>query len=294
MASQNKEAEQKHDELSEPVSQRSAGREDDRFGESEQFTTSYILTPGFQVEVSDISGAVEVECHDTDEAEVRVVRRAASRADLAHHKVVVERTATALVVCGKPEAEQHSRAINVLQHVRLKLPRRVALSARRISGPLNIGKVDGPVIINSISGPVTLDAAEGESFLSSLNGPCRIGTTSGRLEISSLSGCLEVGQLTGGLRVSSVSGHVSASVAALDEHGLHLSSISGPVELFFAEKVNAELNIQHVSGPIDIDLPGVTCKDGTALSSVCARVGDGSSLVSISFVSGLVRITRSV
>jgi hypothetical protein len=282
------------DEFSETASQQDAEHEDHGLVESEQFTKVYSLSPGFRVEVSDIRGPVEVECHDTGEAEVNVVRRAATRADLTHHPVIVEQTATALMVGGKIETDPYSRRVTVVQHIRLRLPRRIALFAERISGSLNIGNVGGPVNTNSISGSVMLNGADGETILSSISGSCRIGTMSGRLAVKSLSGSLEVDRLTGSLNISSVSGKVSAGIALLDENGLQSNSISGPVELFFAEEVNADLNIQHVSGWIDLELPGVTYTGGIAPSSVRARVGDGSSPVSISYVSGPVRIMRMV
>jgi hypothetical protein len=280
--------------FSETTSQQGVGHEDHGLGENEQFTKVYSLPPDFRVEVLDIRGPVEVECHDAAEAEVTVVRRAASRADLAYHRVIIEHTATALVVGGMIETDSDSRSVTVLHHVRLRLPARIALFAQRISGPLNIDKVAGPVNINSISGSVTLAEADGETILHSISGSCRIGTTSGRLEVKSLSGSLEVGRLTGGLNVSNVSGEVSARIALLDENGLQVSSISGPVQLFFAEEVNADLNIQHVSGRIDLELPDVTYTGGMAPWSVRARVGDGSLPVSISYVSGPVRIIRLV
>jgi hypothetical protein len=282
------------DDSSETESQQDAAHEDHGLVESEQFTKVYSLPPGCRVEVSDIRGPVEVECNDTAEAEVNVVRRAASRADLAYHHVIVEQTATALMVGSKIETDDHSRGVTVRQHVRLRLPHRIALFIQRISGPLNIGKVGGPVNINSISGSVMLDGADGETILSNISGSCRIGTTSGRLEVNSLSGSLEVGRLTGYFNVSSVSGKVSAGIALLAANGLQLSNISGPVELFFTDEVNADLNIQHVSGWIHLELSEVAYTGGTAPSWVRARVGDGSSPVSISYISGPVRIMRLV
>lgn len=49
--------------FSETASQQGVGYEDHGLGESEQFTRIYSLPPNFRVEVLDIMGLVEAECH---------------------------------------------------------------------------------------------------------------------------------------------------------------------------------------------------------------------------------------
>ena len=233
----------------------------------DEFTETYRLPSGCRVEVSRIRGPVNIECRDTDEAQVHIVSHADDRADLDQGKVVIEQGENGLVVRGAEEQE-------VSYEVALKLPRQIALVIAGISGPLHVGEVDGPVTVNSLSGP------------------CHIAGTNGALQVKSVSGKVEVGRLKGGLNIFSVSGPVSVGILALDENGIQIKSISGPVELFFENEVDASMNIEHVSGKINVQLEGATRKaDGVSVQVV---VGEGRSPVLISSVSGPVRIKRGL
>lgn len=235
--------------------------------EIDEFRKSYKLTPGFRVELSGIRGPVDIECHDTDEAQVHILRRAADRECLNQDHVTVEQAEETLIVRGAEEGR-------VTYQVALKLPRRIALAVDSVKGPVHIGAVDGPVTVKSV------------------NGPCHVGGANGALTFHSVTGGVTVGQLNGGLNVYSVTGRVSAGIAALDEKGIHVKSISGLVELLFENKVDAEVNIEKVSGKIDVQLEGAKRDGGKKHSSAHVIVGQGTSPVSISSVSGLVRITQ--
>ena len=241
-------------------------KETDEFKETVEFNETYRLSSGFRVELFNINGPVYVECHDTDEAQVHILRRAANRTDLDHGRVIVEQGDEALVVRGAEEGA-------VINEVTLKLPRQITLVVEDISGPLSIGEVDGPVSVSSVSGQ------------------CQI-ARAGALKVKSVSGNVEVGQLNGGLSVFSVSGSVSAGIAGLDENGVHVKSISGPVELFFEDQVDADMNIEQVSGAIDIQLEGATRNGSEDGSSVHVVAGQGTWPVLISSVSGPVQITQ--
>lgn len=235
------------------------------FKETDEFRETYRLSSGFRVEVSNFSGRVDIGCHDTDEAQVHIVRRAANRAHLDHGKIIVEQGENVLVVRGAEEGK-------VTHEVALKLPRHIELVVGGIKGPLRIGEVDGPVTVNSVSGP------------------CNIAGTNGVLTIKSVNGNVEVGKLKGALDVFSVKGPVLAGIVALNETGVNLRSISGPVELLFEDKVDADIKIEQVRGKTDVQLEGTTRKKD--ISSLHVVVGEGTSPVSISNIAGPVRIKR--
>ena len=107
-----------------------------------------------------------------------------------------------------------------------------------------------------------------------------------------VSGSVEVSEVGGSLGAANVSGGFSAGVSRLDERGVLLSSIRGQVELNFKEEANVNLNIRHVTGGIYLDLPGVADIGGAGSPGVSARIGGGLSPVSISNVSGSVRLAR--
>ena len=112
------------------------------FKEREEINQTYPLSPGARVEVSSIRGPVEIVTGESATAEVQIIRTARTRADLEYHKIEVETTANSLVIRGVQEPQERQRQnIQVNHHVILKLPRRIDLSVKSISGSLKVGDV---------------------------------------------------------------------------------------------------------------------------------------------------------
>ena len=267
--------------------------EDGDFQERDETRETYQLSPGARVEVSSISGSVDIETGNTDRAEVHIVRTARRRADLEYRRIIVEHTPTSLMVRGEQERERRvPRGVDVRQRVTLKLPRQVDLSTSSVSGSVRIGGVDGPVKVSSVSGSVRVGDTSGDVRVTSVSGSVNIGEVNGGVRASSISGSLEVGQAVGHFEVSSVSGSVTAAIARLAERGLSIKSISGPVELRFSGDINADLEASSISGGVYVDVPNVTLQGKLNSSNVSARIGSGGAPITISSVSGSVRLTR--
>lgn len=251
------------------------GREDD-LSERDELRQTYQLSPGAQVEVSSISGSVEIETATTNIAEVHIIRSARSRDDLEYRRVIVEGTGSSLIVRGEREKGERRtpRGVDVRQRVMLKIPRQVNLATKSISGSVNVGDIDGEVLVSSVSGSVS------------------IGDVNGQVEVSSVSGQVDVGQAVGHFTASSVSGSVTATVKRLSERGIRISSISGQVELRFTDELNADLDVSSISGRVYADVPNVTIQGKLEPSNFRARIGGGGAPISLSSISGNVRLAR--
>src|SRR6201988_734040 len=79
------------------------------YAERDEFRQSYQLSPGAKVEVRGINGAVDIETAPGTTAEVYIVRSARTREDLNYHKIIVEATATSLVVRGEKDGQRSDR-----------------------------------------------------------------------------------------------------------------------------------------------------------------------------------------
>ena len=112
------------------------------------------------------------------------------------------------------------------------------------------------------------------------------------MTLSSISGPVRVGLVIGHLRASSVSGNLTAAIARLDGRGIQLSSISGPVALRFQDELNADLDVTNISGRVHLDVPHVAFQSAADSSNVRARIGSGGSPISMSSISGNVRLAR--
>jgi hypothetical protein len=186
--------------------------------EHDEIHQSFNLTHGNLIEVSRISGPVEVESTDGDVAEVHIIRSAKIKADLAWRKLGIEQTPTGLII--EPEDEPlRPRAVRVNHYVSLKLPRQTSFTSFGVSGSISIGAIDGTVQISGCSGSV---------IMKETNGP---------------------------IDISSVSGSVILHVTRLSERGLRVRGASGTVELHLSNELDADLSITDFSGRLFIDIP---------------------------------------
>jgi hypothetical protein len=193
-------------------------RHSSAYDEHDEIHQTFNLKPGDHVEVSRISGPVEVENTDSDVAEVHIVRSAQSKSDLVWRKLRIEQTPTGLVI--EPEDEPfRPDHVRVNQHVSLKLPRQTSFTTSSISGSVNIAALDGTVQVSGVSGSV---------IMKQTNGP------------------------TG---ISSVSGSVILNITHLSETGLRVSSVSGKVELVVSDTLDADGSITNISGRVLIAIP---------------------------------------
>jgi DUF4097 and DUF4098 domain-containing protein YvlB len=264
------------------------------FKERDEFNQTYQLPAGARVEVSSIRGSVKIMNADTATAEVQIIRTARTRADLEYHKIEVEQTGNSLVVRGVQESrERESRNIQVNHQVILKLPRRIDLSVTSVSGSLQVGDVDGQIKVSSISGSGNIGNVGGKLQVSSVSGSLEVGTVGADARVNSISGNVGLGQVNGSLDVSSVSGGVNARLLSLSPQGIHINSVSGSIELGFKGEVNADFSAEQVSGQVYLDVPNVTRDSEARSSNVRARIGAGGTPITITSVSGNIRLTRS-
>jgi len=186
--------------------------------EHDETHQSFNLKHGDRIEVSRISGPVEVESTDGDVAEVHIIRSAKIKTDLAWRELRIEQTPTGLVV--EPEDEPlRPRTVRVNHYVMLKLPRQISFTSVGVSGSINMAAIDGTVQISGCSGSV---------IMKETNGP---------------------------IEISGVSGSVILNVTRLSDLGLRVSGISGPIELRVSDALDADLSITDFSGRVFVDIP---------------------------------------
>jgi hypothetical protein len=263
----------------------------DAFSESDEVQRSFQLVPGARVDVSSISGPVVIETSDTNMAEVHVIRTARSRAELAYRNVIVEQQASGLVVRGESEYEDAvPRGVLVRHRVLVKIPRQVSLRVNSISGAATIGNIDGPVLVENISGAAQLADVQGPLIVSGVSGPLTVGNVGDKAQVTNISGNLTVGRTVGHLEASSVSGNVTATIERLDERGVLVRRVSGAIELRFADAVNADVVANNIDGHIVLALPDVSMLSMPVRTKLRARVGTGGLPISISEVSGRVKL----
>jgi hypothetical protein len=264
------------------------------FKERDEFTQTYQLPQGARVEIASIRGSVKITNGDSATAEVRVIRTARTRADLEYHKIEVLQSGNMLVVRGVQEPEDRGRRnIQVNHQILLKLPRSIDLSVTSVSGSLQSGDVDGQVHVSSISGSANFGNVGGKLQVFSVSGSVEVGNVGADARVNSVSGNVGLGQVNGSLDITSVSGGVNATLMSLSPQGIKINSVSGSIEIGFKSEVNADFVAEHVSGQVYLDVPNVIRESEEKSSNVRARIGAGGTRITISSVSGSIRLTRS-
>ena len=225
---------------------------DDRdYTERKEINQTFELTPGSRVELSVISGSVDVETTNGNTAEVHIVRMGETRADLDCYTIAIEHTPSSLVLRHKQQRSGECQNIRAKQQVTLRLPRTVDLKLNAISGPVKIGELDGA------------------------------------LRLSGISGRVDVAQSLGYSDISGISGVLSISIPRMSDRGIRVSGISGKVELRLAGDLNADLNVSGINGDVNAAAPNVTLNK-VGHSHFAGKVGSGGSVISVSGISGSV------
>lgn len=276
------------------LGQKAKPARNDDFRETDELQRSYRLAPGANVDVSAISGSVVIETSDTNMAEVHVFRTARNRADLAYLNVIVEQQGSGLVVRGESEREGSvPRGVQVRHRIVLKIPRQVSLNVNTISGTATIGNIDGPVRVENISGAAQFADVRGPLVVTNISGPLAIGNVADKVQLTNISGNVTLGRTVGHLELSDVSGNVTATVERLDRRGVLVQQVSGEIELRFVDAVNADVVANNIDGDVRLDLPDVSMQSRPVRTMLRARVGTGGWPISITNVSGTVKLVKA-
>ncbi len=234
--------------------------DDSEFTERDEFRQSYTLAAGSPVRLSGINGSVDVETASGNAAEVHVVRTARNKSDLDYHKIIVEQTASGLVVRGEKEKHDSWRDHDgdrrqVRQRVTMRIPRNVDFTASGINGRATVGEIEGPVKLSGINGRVTVAQARGYTDISGINGS------------------------------------VTMMITGLTERGIRVSGVNGRVELKFGESLNADLSVSGINGAVNTDgLANVAMQGRVSRRNFNARIGAGGAPINVSGVNGSVRL----
>ncbi|MGB8509707.1 MAG: DUF4097 family beta strand repeat-containing protein, partial [Pyrinomonadaceae bacterium] len=127
----------------------------------------------------------------------------------------------------------------------------------------------------------------------SISGPFVAGDVGGEARASSVSGDLRLGRVNGPLHVSSLSGSLTATLVRLEKDGIDIKSVSGSIEIRFSGEVNADFKADNISGRVHLDMPNVVVQGKLESPTVRARIGAGGALITISDVSGDIRLARA-
>ncbi|HET8781433.1 MAG TPA: DUF4097 family beta strand repeat-containing protein [Pyrinomonadaceae bacterium] len=218
----------------------------------------YELSPGAQVELAGLNGAVKIETSDTKTAEV-YIERIGSEEALKRRQIVIEATANRLSIKSeKNHSGFFSRFFGSEAHekVTLKLPRQISLNTKGVNGNVNVGTLDGSVEMSGINGRVEIASAAGTASFSGING------------------------------------NVLVALQRLDSDGITLKGINGNIELQLPENANASLEAKGMNGRVISEVPWVSV-DEPKHGYYSAKIGNGGSAITAKGINGNIRLTSA-
>jgi hypothetical protein len=227
----------------------------------DEIRKSFELTPGAEVEVTGINGAINVETSDTRTAEIYIVRIGKEAGALDRRKIVIDGTATRLTIRGqKGDVGFLDRLFgsHPTESVTLKLPRQVSLATKGVNGAVIVGDLDGSIAVSGVNGKV------------------------------------EIGQATGSAEFHGINGNISVALRTLDKGGVRISGINGNIELRLANGVNADLEARGMNGSVRSDVPEIIVEKSEHGNKYWAHIGTGGSEIQVSGINGNVRLARAV
>lgn len=225
------------------------------YQEGDEINRSFTLPTKARVEVSAISGSVDIKTIDGETAIVQIERTGRRRAELDCNKVVLNQASGNLTIRSETVDGQGCENIQVVYRVVLSLPRLVDVSIHGVSGPINIGEIEGALRISGNSGNINL-------------------AQSGR-----------------GSRITGNSGTVTIKLRQVDAGGLEVSGHSGPIKLHMADDLNVDVKVSGLSGVTSSELPNVQFQK-TGAADYSARIGSGGPTITVEGSSGSVVLSR--
>jgi hypothetical protein len=227
----------------------------------EEIRKNFELLSGARVEVQGINGKVEIQTSETKAAEVYVLRTAKNSDALTRREVIIEQTATGLLIKGQQARRsgfwEHLFGSNPKEDVTIKAPRHIALALKGINGRVNTGDIDGAVEVKGINGRV------------------------------------ELGEANESAEISGVNGSISVALKNLGERGARVSGVNGAIELRLSSELNADLTAKGMNGNVRSEIPDVSVDKDPYGSRYTARIGKGGAPITISGINGNVRLTRA-
>jgi len=208
--------------------------------------------PAGTVEITDVSGSIDLQGWDTPEVSVS--------GTIGNHVDRVEVTGSGSHVTVKVVEKKGFGSWND-EGTRLvvKVPTRSALDVNLVSADLKLGGVSGPAHLQTVSGDITGETA-GDVSASTVSGDVKLlarGAHDGHFK--SVSGDLTVEGPSGDLEVGSVSGDAHVTLGTLTR--LHAETVSGDLHVKATLAPNGQVDASSVSGDVQLEFAGAPDAD---------------------------------
>ena len=239
---------------------------------AQDFQKSYRLTAGGQINISTVSGDVDVAGYDGDQI---IVNGFKEGRDI--DMVEVEDLSGANLVDIRAKYPRNCRRCDASIRFEVKVPR----STRYVFD--SISSASGNIKVTGVTGELKVNTASGDVLVSNVAGEIKASTASGEMSVR---------EIAGTVNASTASGNVDVEIERLEgAESMKFSSASGDVNVRLPSNLDAEVYMATASGTLKTNFP-LEIKDSEYGSGSRAegRLGSGSRRLRISTASGNVSL----
>jgi|GEM_PF-583451 len=246
--------------------------------ETQRFEKSYPFSSNGKIEVSNVSGTIDIKAWNRNEIKLVYIKKADTKEHLNDVKVEIDAQNDSFKIEVKyPHSRYSSRhKNNSKRKSRYKNKRkwRKGTSAS-VNFELMVPKNARLDSIGNISGSVTLTNMAGYS------------------KVSVVSGSVRATNLRGTARLNTVSGTVSAAFRDLNKGSdIKLGTISGSVKLIIPSNSNATVTANTLSGSIKNDFGLLVRKGRYVGRDLHGKIGSGNVPIRLNSISGSLSLQR--
>ena len=245
--------------------------------ETQRFEKSYPFNPNGKIQVSNISGSIDIKAWDRNEIKLVYIKRADTKKKLNEANVEIEARPDSFKIKVKyPHSHYRYRGDKNKRkkYTKNKYKWRNGNSAS-VDFELMVPKNARLDSIGNVSGAVTIAGMTGYS------------------KVSVVSGSVRATNLSGSARLNTVSGTVIADFNGLNKGtNIRLGAVSGTVKLTIPSNSDATVRVSTLSGSIKNDF-GLRVRKGTYVGrDLYGKIGNGKASIRLSSVSGNLSIRR--
>jgi DUF4097 and DUF4098 domain-containing protein YvlB len=277
--------------------------------EDEQFSRTFDVGPSGSLDISNVSGDIEIK--GGPDTEIHVVAEKHGSGDPSLVRIEVSQTGDRVRIETRYTKGKKHKHMSV--DFSVTVPSGTSVSVESVSGDVHVADVGGELEAESVSGDVTVTQVGNLLVATSVSGEVTVEGAASREdpEIGSVSGDVQITGLTAReVEVSSVSGDVILTHAQCERAAMEsvsgdirysgtfakggryeFESHSGDIRIYIANDIGFELVAETFSGDIESEFP-LTTSGTIGKREVNGVYGDGSVMIEASTFSGNVTISR--
>jgi hypothetical protein len=232
----------------------------------EKFEKTVSLARDGEVNLTNISGHIEVKTWDRGEVKIDALKIskastvAKAKENAAKVEILVEKEGNTLKIKTEyPERKKGWKedSINVSVNYNLTIPAKASAKITSVSGSVDLEKIGGAAKVRAVSGDVTLSEAHKGVDLDTVSGDIYVQNVTGDAYLNAISGKINAEGIRGSIKASVVSGRIELRDVS-EADNVHANSVSGSIVYEGKLSRDGRYTLTGHSGSVEMIIPSDT------------------------------------